>query len=486
MRLKRLVARGFKSFADRTEFEFDSRLTGIIGPNGCGKSNVVDAIKWVLGDQRARSLRGSEMTDVIFKGAEGRERMGMAEVTITFEDDEGRFDGRTEIDIARRLTLEKESSYLLNGEEVRLKDVRETLFGTGLGTGGYSVMEQGRIDAVLSANPEARRAIFEEAAGIARFKLQKRESLRKLERTDQNLSRVTDLLEERARRIRSLKIQAGKARRWQQLEGELRDLRAAVAVVEGTELRRVLAEQNEQLAELESGRAAAEQAREQAHAQVKESEAGIARCTVALEAARSELHESRGELTQHQERGEAQRQRAADLGGEAERGRQRIANLQAQQGERGEELRQSREALVKCEAELIELHRRLEEQRELTRKTQSQLRDLQDRRERVRELLLELLHVRTRARNAAADQEALIAASRVRGERLRARHEVLDQEQQELVSEESSQRAELGDVHTRERILQERQVRALEDLRKADAAAAELAEEESTLRTELS
>ena len=106
MRLKRLVARGFKSFADSTEFEFDSRLTGIIGPNGCGKSNVVDAIKWVLGDQRARSLRGSEMTDVIFKGAEGREPMGMAEVTITFEDDEDRFEGRSEIDIARRLTLD--------------------------------------------------------------------------------------------------------------------------------------------------------------------------------------------------------------------------------------------------------------------------------------------------------------------------------------------------------------------------------------------
>src|SRR5436190_16575695 len=229
MRLKRLVARGFKSFADRTEFEFDSRLTGIIGPNGCGKSNVVDAIKWVLGDQRAKSLRGSEMTDVIFKGAEGREAMGLAEVTITFEDPEQQ-SGRPEIDISRRLSLDKESTYLLNGDEVRLRDVRDTLLDTGLGTGGYSVMEQGRIDAVLSANPEARRAIFEEAAGVARFKLQKKEALRKIERTDQNLARVTDLLEERARRIRSLRIQAGKARRFQEIHGRLRDLRAALAV----------------------------------------------------------------------------------------------------------------------------------------------------------------------------------------------------------------------------------------------------------------
>ena len=157
--------------------------------------------------------------------SEGRDAMSMAEVTISFEDPTGSFEGRTEIDISRRLTIDKESSYLVNGQEVRLKDVRDVLLDTGLGTGGYSVMEQGRIDAVLSANPEARRAIFEEAAGIARFKLQKKEALRKLERTDQNLARVTDLLEERSRRIRSLRIQAGKARRYQELQKALRDLR---------------------------------------------------------------------------------------------------------------------------------------------------------------------------------------------------------------------------------------------------------------------
>src|SRR5215510_12447664 len=283
MRLKRLVARGFKSFADRTEFEFDSRLTGIIGPNGCGKSNVVDAIKWVLGDQRARSLRGNEMTDVIFKGAEGRDAMGMAEVTITFEDPHGRIDGRTEVDIARRLTLDKESSYLLNGHDVRLKDVRDVLIDTGLGTGGYSVMEQGRIDAVLSANPEARRAIFEEAAGVARFKIQKKESLRKLERTDQNLARITDLLEERARRIRSLRIQAGKARRWQELQGALRDLRAAIAVVEATQLRALLDAERRELVGLEATLQACGALRDAIAARVHDGEAALARAAQALE-----------------------------------------------------------------------------------------------------------------------------------------------------------------------------------------------------------
>ena len=141
MRLKRLICRGFKSFADTTEFEFDSSLTGIVGPNGCGKSNVVDAVKWVLGDQRARSLRGDEMLDVIFKGAEGRDAMPRAEVTIHLEDENGVSDGLTEVTIGRRLNREKESEYLINGESVRLKDVRAAMHDTGLGVGAYSVME---------------------------------------------------------------------------------------------------------------------------------------------------------------------------------------------------------------------------------------------------------------------------------------------------------------------------------------------------------
>src|SRR5580765_424422 len=355
MRLKRLVARGFKSFADRTEFEFDRRLTGIIGPNGCGKSNVVDAIKWVLGDQRAKSLRGTEMTDVIFKGAEGRDAMGMAEVTITFEDPDGRLDGRTEIDIARRLTLDKESSYLLNGQDVRLKDVRDVLLDTGLGTGGYSVMEQGRIDAVLSANPEARRAIFEEAAGVSRFKLQKKEALRKLERTDQNLARITDLLEERARRIRSLRIQAGKARRFQELQGALRSLRAALAVVEATQLREQLGAQQRALAEQEQALAGVDSQRDDVLQRVRATDSSIVRAEQALESVRAELSRCEGELTTHRERADAQRQRAVELAGEAERGQQRGRVLAEQQQERQSSLDSVRDGLAQKEQELVEL-----------------------------------------------------------------------------------------------------------------------------------
>ena len=485
MRLKRLVARGFKSFADRTEFEFDTRLTGIIGPNGCGKSNVVDAIKWVLGDQRAKSLRGSEMTDVIFKGAEGREAMGMAEVTITFEDPHGRVEGRNEIDISRRLTLDKESSYLLNGQEVRLKDVRDVLLDTGLGTGGYSVMEQGRIDAVLSANPEARRTIFEEAAGVARFKLQKKEALRKLERTDQNLARITDLLEERSRRIRSLRIQAGKARRFHELQASLRDLRSALAVVDGAILRRELAAQQEKLQELQQQLAGADQQRTAAAERVAAADETIAACTAALEQVQEELRICRGELTTHRERADAQRQRAADLLAELERGRQRASGLEAQRGERTAAVQLARDELAQKEAELIDLHKLVDGQRQAAQAAVLARRLLQQQRELLRERQLELLHRRTRARNTAADATAKIAAARSREQRLAERQAVLQAEVARILEENGKWRAEADEQSTRKRILEEREAKALADLEGADAAAAAVAEQESALRGEL-
>lgn len=486
MRLKRLVARGFKSFADRTEFEFDTRLTGIIGPNGCGKSNVVDAIKWVLGDQRAKSLRGTEMTDVIFKGAEGREAMGMAEVVITFEDPEGRIDGRTEVDIARRLTLDKESSYLLNGQEVRLKDVRDVLLDTGLGTGGYSVMEQGRIDAVLSANPEARRAIFEEAAGVSRFKLQKKETLRKLERTDQNLARATDLLEERSRRIRSLRIQAGKARRHHELQQSLGALRAALAVVDGRAQRAEAAAVQARIDASQAELDRAEAGRIEAGEQLAAADAAIAAAALALQQLQERLHVAEGELLAHREREASHERRAADLLAELDRGRERVAGLEQQRAERADKLAAERDALVAREQELIALHHDLGERRQALQHATAALRALQQQREAVRTRQLDLLHRRTRARNAAADAGAKVDAAQAREQRRAERASVLGDEAFRIGGELATWRAEHDDLATRLRLLAERERRALDDLAEADVAAAALAEQEAALRRESS
>ncbi len=171
MRLKRLELLGFKSFADRMVLNFDHEVVGIVGPNGCGKSNVVDAVRWVLGEQRAKSMRGGEMIDVIFKGSSSRPGMSVAEVSMVLDNTSELIEDRgNEVSITRRVYKSGEGEYLIDGERVRLKDVREMLFGTGLGSRGYSVLEQGRIDGVLSANPQDRRAIFEEAAGISRYR----------------------------------------------------------------------------------------------------------------------------------------------------------------------------------------------------------------------------------------------------------------------------------------------------------------------------
>src|SRR5436305_5714201 len=238
MRLKKLILQGFKSFADRTEFVFDSPITGIVGPNGCGKSNVVDGFKWVLGEQSAKSLRGDAMMDVIFNGSGNRKPAGLAEVTLVFENPKGIDETRVlnldtdEVSVGRRLFRDGTSEYQINNQTSRLKDIRDLFLDTGVGVDAYSVIEQGRVAALLEANPEERRLIFEEAAGISKYKVKKKEAQRKLERVDQNLLRLNDIVEEVDKRLRSVKIQAGRARTFQEYSTRLNELRLTYSLQE--------------------------------------------------------------------------------------------------------------------------------------------------------------------------------------------------------------------------------------------------------------
>ena len=225
MYLKTLELHGFKSFADKTVFEFAEGVTGVVGPNGCGKSNVVDAIRWVLGETSAKALRGGEMADVIFNGTEKRKPLGMAEVTLTMADCEDSLKvDFNEVAITRRVYRDGRGEYRINGTLCRLKDINDMLMDTGIGRTAYSIMAQGQIDQILSSKPEERRAVFEEAAGITKFKREKKEALRKLEYTEANLLRVSDVLAEQERRMNSLKRQVAKARRYQALAADTRVL----------------------------------------------------------------------------------------------------------------------------------------------------------------------------------------------------------------------------------------------------------------------
>jgi len=221
--LKSLEMFGFKSFADRTKFDFSKGLTCVVGPNGSGKSNVVDSLKWVLGDQSPKSLRGKEMTDVIFNGSANRKPSAYAEAILTFDNSRGFLPtDAVEVQVGRRLWQNGDSEYLINREPARLKDVRDLFMGTGAGSSAYSIIEQGRVEQILQANAATRRGIFEEASGISRYKARKIDAQRKLERVSQNLLRLTDIVDEVDAQLNSLRSQAAKASKFREISAELR------------------------------------------------------------------------------------------------------------------------------------------------------------------------------------------------------------------------------------------------------------------------
>ena len=228
MKIKRIEITGFKSFVERTSLDFDDGITSIVGPNGCGKSNVVDAIRWVMGEQSARNLRGRLMEDVIFGGSENRKPLGMAEVNLIMDNTSGlapaAFREYAEIQVTRRLYRNGESEYLLNRTPCRLLDITELFMDTGVGTRAYSIIEQGKIGMIINAKPEDRRSLIEEAAGVTKFKARKKTALRKIEATRQNLLRLSDIISEVRRQMNSLKRQAQRAKRFREFREELRGL----------------------------------------------------------------------------------------------------------------------------------------------------------------------------------------------------------------------------------------------------------------------
>jgi chromosome segregation protein len=362
MKIKKLELSGFKSFVDRTVIHFDHDVLGIVGPNGCGKSNIVDAIRWCMGEQSAKHLRGKSMEDVIFNGSESRAGAELAEVTLTFENDDAtdlplEYRDYAEIAVTRRLHRSGESEYLINKTPVRLKDITDLFLGTGVGTKAYSIVEQGKIGLIVSAKPEDRRMLIEEAAGITKYKSKKKQAERKMELTQQNLLRVGDIVAEIERNLGSLKRQAAKAERYLSYRAELEDLQLldashkylelvgwtkmwAEQVVLRTqradETRSTLAARE---AELETARIEALSAEEElekatnaafaAENEVRAEEAAIARAKDRLEGIRAREQQAVGE-------GHEIAEQHAHLAAERETYAKEIATLEADEGGRAE------------------------------------------------------------------------------------------------------------------------------------------------------
>ena len=256
MRLKSLDMVGFKSFVDKTTIELNPGITAIVGPNGCGKSNIVDALRWAMGEQSARHLRGHQMEDVVFNGSESLPPTGMAEVSLIFDNEDGRgpveYSSFSEIMVTRRLFRSGESEYAINKIPCRLKDVIEFFLGTGVGSKAYSIVEQGRVDELVNSKPEDRRALIEEAAGTSKYKSRKLVAERKLERTQQNLLRVSDIVREIERQIHTMELQAKKAERYRALKAQLREKDLLYAAIQQRVLRQEISATESQLRDAEN------------------------------------------------------------------------------------------------------------------------------------------------------------------------------------------------------------------------------------------
>ena len=300
MYLKNIEVQGFKSFANKINFQFHNGITGIVGPNGSGKSNVADAVRWVLGEQRVKQLRGASMQDVIFSGTENRKPLSYAVVAITLDNSDHQlaidFD---EVTVARRLYRSGESEYLINGAPCRLKDVNELFYDTGIGKEGYSIIGQGQIDRILSGKPEERRELFDEAAGIVKFKRRKAAAQAKLENEKQNLVRVKDILAELEKQVGPLERQAEVARVYLRKKEELKTLDVNVFLLENSRLRNQLADLEEKYglasSDLKDTTAKYEQIKEE-YQQIQEE---IENLDAAIEEARSSVTDAglmRGKL----------------------------------------------------------------------------------------------------------------------------------------------------------------------------------------------
>ncbi|MEP6603817.1 MAG: chromosome segregation protein SMC [Spartobacteria bacterium] len=436
MHLQSLELLGFKSFADITLFNFHQGITAIVGPNGCGKSNLLDALRWVLGEQSAKSLRGGEMADVIFSGTDSRKPLGFAEVSLTLSDCGAELGVEWhDVRVTRRVYRDGNSEYFLNKTPCRLRDIQSLFADTGVARSAYSMMEQGKIDAILSSRPEDRRAVFEEAAGITKYKTQKREAMRKLEATEANLLRIGDVIKEVKRQIGSLQRQAGKARRYQTLLADLQVL--------DTHHSRKQLEKLEH--ELNSCRGAIERTNDDEQAtrgKIENREADLGGRRNALDQldakiadARAEVERLQSDIGTNRSRIEFNRQRAEEIAELIARARNEIAAAEAKRDQQQAQMKDVN-ALIEKTAQLLD--RKKQELARLTELT-TKSREARDGRDSELQVLQVTLSKNESRISALADEISGINIRReATGERLRELDAAIAQAHDERTQAESS------------------------------------------------
>lgn len=431
MRLKKLYIHGFKSFADRVEMTFEHGVTGVVGPNGCGKSNISDAVRWVLGEQSARQLRGSRMEDVIFNGTEKRRRMAYCEVTLTFDNEDHSLPSDyTEVAVTRRVFRTGESEYLLNGAACRLKDVVDLFRDTGIGRDGYSIVGQGRVGEILSQKSEDRRQVFEEAAGIVKYKARKSEAEKRLDNTEQNLSRIADIISELESRLEPLRLQSEDARKYLAMREEQKGLDLNVFLIRSeryqekiAELRLTAENMRETLAQNEREQQALNERRESVQNQLSEREEKAAELRESLQALIQEVEAQEGQANVLRERLAASRREQARVEDEkraAEEGetgmRRRIETLEGEIAREGEAVaaREERQnaldrALEEAEAAAVRLETEAEDAKERVIRFMNDMGDVKSEQARLT-ALGEAIDRQLASLSAGAEEDSRVAA----------------------------------------------------------------------------
>ncbi len=450
--LKRLELVGFKSFADKTTFDFAPGITAIVGPNGSGKSNIVDSVRWVLGEQSAKSLRGGEMADVIFNGSTSRRSLSLAEVTMTFDNSRRVLaTPAEEVQITRRVYRSGEGEYLINNRVCRLKDIKDLFLGSGAGSDAYCIIEQGRVDVLLQASTKDRRTIFEEAAGISRFKAKKIETLRRLERVDQNVARLRDILDEVEKQLRSVKLQAAKAQRYQEYSERLKQLRIELGLREFHQWSERLHEETAILNRLKAELAEQMVQADAWDKELQRFEEALTQLDTSIREQAAVLAAAREQIAGHEATLASEWTLAEDIEKELARARQRrselsrhVAALAESAGRVGEELRQ-------VEASCQVQRRDVQEREEQLQATETRLSELSQQVQREENEHLECMRQAGRFKNDAISYKAQVDNLTRERMRLLQRSEQaaehlasLDVELQELSAAEAELQARLS------------------------------------------
>jgi len=427
--LKALEIVGFKSFADKTRLEFPRGITAVVGPNGSGKSNVVDAIKWVLGEQSVKSLRGREMADVIFNGSGARRPMNSAEVTLVLDNAGGQLPLQTpEVYITRRVYRSGEGEYLINHQPSRLRDIRDLLAGTGMGTEAYSVIEQGKVDVLLQASAKDRRMIFEEAAGISRFKARKLEALRRLERVEQNLLRLSDIVEEVDNRLKSVRAQAVKARRYREYSDRLQELRTQVGLVDYQRLSARLASEEQACQELLAERDRIEASAAESEGRLTDLDGQAAAMNEAVRSAQQQLASYRERIASAESTIEHERDRGRDLEEETSRQRRQLVALSARAGDLQQQMIEAMEAAQSAEKQHAEIAWNLAQAERALTETLARFDRAQAENQRARDAVLEQVRRVALEENEIRGLEGRLAAAQQAREKTQAKIVELEEE----------------------------------------------------------